>query len=256
MSWKEYVDAIFVEHRVQVQAALEAHDHRLTADQKAMADRLEVMRREFEGLLTPVQGVALREYVEALFTEGRRADEIAERERSQAASTLRSEQQRAQDVAEREREKAAQALASNLRDSIGDGDERLREHIGNQVEQINAALVAVESRAQIRHDAQRVQLDDRFAYTEAAVAKAEAANEKRFHSVNEFRAQLSDQAAQFLPREVAETQFANLLRRIESNAKVIAEASVDAVTREAFESRTEDLQKQVTRLAEALGKLT
>ncbi len=200
VTWKAYVDAIFSEHRVQVQTALTAHDNRVTADQKAMAERLDTLRREFQTMLDSSLGVDLREYVEALFTEGRRATEIAERERSQAAATLRSEQQRAQDVAEREREKSAQALAATLRQSINDGYERLREHIGNQAEQFDAALAAIESRAQIRQEAARAQMDDRFGYTKVAVDKAEQANEKRFEAVNAFREQLADQAAQFLLR--------------------------------------------------------
>lgn len=252
VSWKAYVDAIFMEHRVQVQAALTAHDNRVTADQKSVNERIEALRHEFQTMLESGQGVDLRDYVEALFVEGRRATDIAERERSQAATTLRSEQQHAQDVAEREREKAAQALATALAQAISEGDERLREHIGNQVEQINAALMGVESRAQLRHDAQRTQLDDRFGYTEAAVAKAEAANEKRFQAVNAFREQLAEQAAQFLPREVADTQFANLLRRIEANAEVTA----GFVTRETFDARMEEITKQLARLTETLGKLT
>lgn len=214
VTWKAYVDAIFGEHRVQVQAALSAHDNRLTADQLAVAERLERMRREFMTMLESGTGVDLRDYVEALFVEGRRATEIAERERAAAARALRTEQRQKMDVAEREREKSAQALALNLRQSILDGDERLREHIGNQVEQINAALASVESRAQIRHEAHRTQMDDRFGYTEVAVAKAEQATERRFHSVNAFREQLADQAQHFLPREVADTQFEELRKVI------------------------------------------
>jgi hypothetical protein len=43
--------------------------------------------------------------------------------------------------------------------------------------------------------------------TERAVAKAEVAAEKRFDSVNEFRKQLADQAATFMPRSEAETRL-------------------------------------------------
>ena len=45
---------------------------------------------------------------------------------------------------------------------------------------------------------------------EKAVTKAETASEKRFDAVNEFRAQLADQAQTFIPRAEAELQFANL----------------------------------------------
>lgn len=39
-----------------------------------------------------------------------------------------------------------------------------------------------------------------------AIAKSETSAEKRFESVNEFRAQLSSQAERFIPREVVEAQ--------------------------------------------------
>lgn len=41
---------------------------------------------------------------------------------------------------------------------------------------------------------------EKFIATERAVSKAEIASEKRFDSVNEFRAQLTDQASTFLTR--------------------------------------------------------
>jgi len=43
-----------------------------------------------------------------------------------------------------------------------------------------------------------------------AVDKAETAAGKRFEATNEFRGQLSDQAAQFMSREVADAQFREL----------------------------------------------
>jgi hypothetical protein len=43
-------------------------------------------------------------------------------------------------------------------------------------------------------------IDQKFASLELAVLKAEQATEKRFESVNEFRAQLADQGRTFVPR--------------------------------------------------------
>ena len=48
-----------------------------------------------------------------------------------------------------------------------------------------------------------------------AVAKAELASEKRFDSVNEFRAQLRDQAATFIPRIEAEHRLSQLGARLD-----------------------------------------
>jgi len=48
-----------------------------------------------------------------------------------------------------------------------------------------------------------------------AVGKAEAATERRFESVNEFRATLSDQARDLMPRKEADQRFQALADRIE-----------------------------------------
>jgi hypothetical protein len=53
-----------------------------------------------------------------------------------------------------------------------------------------------------------------LASAEKAVQKAETANEKRFESVNEFRAQLTDQASLFLPRTEYASNHENLVERV------------------------------------------
>ena len=72
---------------------------------------------------------------------------------------------------------------------------------------IKAALDARASAVEDRFSALERLMDTRFESTERAVNKAETAAEKRFDSVNEFRGQLADQAASFLPRREAETEF-------------------------------------------------
>jgi hypothetical protein len=47
-----------------------------------------------------------------------------------------------------------------------------------------------------------------------AVAKAEAASERRFESVNEFRATLADQATQLMPRAEAEARILALADKL------------------------------------------
>jgi hypothetical protein len=54
-----------------------------------------------------------------------------------------------------------------------------------------------------------------LAASDKAVQKAEVANEKRFDSVNEFRAQLTDQAATFMPRHEAEARWNGLAEKID-----------------------------------------
>lgn len=49
---------------------------------------------------------------------------------------------------------------------------------------------------------------------EKAVTKAEIAAEKRFDSVNEFRGQLKDQTATFIPRQEAQVMVENISERV------------------------------------------
>lgn len=142
-------------------------------------------------------------------------------ERDRAAEALRSATQKAIDQADVERAKSADRLAEQLGDRIGavsgkadamqtslherinEGDHHLRQHIDQQVVQIQGALDAARRETGIIHAA-----------SEKAIQKAEAASEKRFEGVNEFREQLSDQAKDFMPRELADAQLAELRKQI------------------------------------------
>ena len=78
--------------------------------------------------------------------------------------------------------------------------------------------------------------------SETAIAKAEMATEKRFATVNEFRANLADQTASFLPREVAEAQFKELRDRVQSVVEVInARAAARAGEKEAKEGMSSNV---------------
>jgi hypothetical protein len=54
-----------------------------------------------------------------------------------------------------------------------------------------------------------------------AVTKAETANEKRFDSVNEFRASLSDLTSTLMPRSEAEIRFSTLSDAVSENTRYI-----------------------------------
>lgn len=147
--------------------------------------------------------VPLREYVEAIFEEFRRAVVVAEQER----------------------EKAARALRMELERSIAEGDRNLRDHIENQVQQIRGALIAADMLEVQRVEA--VQRETKLIHeaSEKAIAKADAADEKRFEAMNEWRAQSSDRersqqqemakfVGQFMLREVADAQIGQLRQMI------------------------------------------
>ena len=55
---------------------------------------------------------------------------------------------------------------------------------------------------------------ERFAAQNIALNRADSANEKRLDSVNEFRAQLRDQATSFLPRDEYSARHEQLSQRI------------------------------------------
>ena len=81
---------------------------------------------------------------------------------------------------------------------------------------VSVALAAAEKAVNDRAEAQERMFHERleqyrhevelaFTASDRAITKAELATEKRFESVNEFRAQLSDQAARFMPRGETES---------------------------------------------------
>lgn len=79
-------------------------------------------------------------------------------------------------------------------------------------------------RYQERFEASTRAVEAAFASAKEAVLKAEIASERRFDSVNEFRAQLADQTSTFLTRreydakhEALEKQVDDLIRVIERN---------------------------------------
>lgn len=74
-------------------------------------------------------------------------------------------------------------------------------------------------------------LEERFNAQARALDKAEAAADKRFESVNEFRAQLSDQARSFMPRTEAEVRWTALHDRMEQNAQRIQALQLQLTSR-------------------------
>lgn len=86
----------------------------------------------------------------------------------------------------------------------------LDERYATQVKALDAAFEAQRSAVQSALIAQQEARMAALASAKEAVAKAEAASEKRFEGVNEFRAQLSDQAATFISR----VEYSALVERV------------------------------------------
>ena len=88
------------------------------------------------------------------------------------------------------------SLRYHLEQLAADLDLRHEQRFEAQEKAVQAALVAQEKAVAAALAAQK-----------EAVNKSEASYDKRFESVNEFRAQLSDQGRTFLPRNEADARF-------------------------------------------------
>lgn len=79
---------------------------------------------------------------------------------------------------------------------------------------IEAKMAESDRRYEQRFLAQQTSVDVAIAAAKEATTKAENATEKRFEGVNEFRAQLNDQAGTFISRNEANTRMDSLAEKI------------------------------------------
>jgi len=111
----------------------------------------------------------------------------------------------------------------------------LDERYATQTKALDAAFVASERAVQAA-----------LTSAEKAVTKAELASNARFESVNEFRAQLTDQAATFLSRVEAEARLAAQSERLAHlEARLNNAAGADAGAAEAAAARRSATQQTV-----------
>ena len=103
------------------------------------------------------------------------------------------------------------------------GEITLREYIDICIKGVHAAIQAVKDAAAARADAQDKAVTAALTTTQAAIMKAEAANEKRFESVNEFRSSLGDQARTLMPRAESEALHKASAERNEAAQNALAE---------------------------------
>jgi hypothetical protein len=110
-------------------------------------------------------------------------------------------------------------------------DRRYQERFEAQTKALDAAFLAQQVAMQAALAAAEKAVSTAMQAAEKAVNKAETAAERRFESVNEFRQQLADQAASFMPRSEAEQRLAaiteNYQQLIESQ-KIAIDAALTA----------------------------
>lgn len=95
-------------------------------------------------------------------------------------------------------------------------DVSLREFFAVQLDALRRETAERVARFETLIDANRREIQVIQDAAHEAITKAETANERRFESVNEFRAQLSDQTASFMPREVYDAAHQQLIDRVAS----------------------------------------
>lgn len=99
----------------------------------------------------------------------------------------------------------------------------------SQQRAVDAALAAAERTVKQRADQQDREFHEHldqyrretslaFSTSDKAIEKAERAAEKRFDAVNEFRQQLGDQAATFMPRSEAQARWESLGEKLDALA--------------------------------------
>lgn len=100
-------------------------------------------------------------------------------------------------------------------------------------EYINDKLASLEKSTDSRFESVTINTNAALAAADRAVNKAEAASEKRFDAVNEFRATLSDQQRTLMPRAESEILIRGLNDKIDAlNLTTITKQSKDVGQRE------------------------
>ena len=189
--------------------------------------------------MTPSDGstddnISMRDYVDAMLAEHRRAVEVALEQVTEAIKKS--------DASAEKRHEAGQHMAHTETEDIRRQLETLNDLKANE-------RIQVERVESLRRESQAIREAG-----DKAIAKAEAATEKRFEGVNAFRQQLAAQASSFMPREVADTQINDIRGKVETNANRFG----DMVNRETYDASVAEWaawrQRIVTQVSAIEGK--
>jgi hypothetical protein len=133
-------------------------------------------------------------------------------------------------------------LRMSMQRQLDDFRERMQERYETQTKAVDAAFLAQQTAMQTALTAAERAVQTALLSAEKAVTKAELAADKRFDAVNEFRGQLADQAAQFMPREVADALFAELRKKIDENTARLNKGTGSTDARERSQDRSQPWQ--------------
>lgn len=126
-----------------------------------------------------------------------------------------------------------------------------------QTQLLELAALKANERLQIeRVDGLRRETEALRIGSEVAINKSEVATEKRFESVNEFRAQLESQAASFMPRRESEANWHRASDAIEAITKVQTSMITRPEVNATLAALTDRVNELGTRLTRAEGNKT
>lgn len=130
-------------------------------------------------------------------------------------------------------------------------DQRYSQLAGERDERYDHRFLAQERITELTFSQVRSEVLTAFIASDKAINKAEVATEKRFEGVNEFRAQLADQATSFIPRTEAEARISAAMDLIQS----LQATSSNQITREESDRLTKVSSDKIDSLAGRLSEL-
>lgn len=119
----------------------------------------------------------------------------------QYIDAILSERDRRYEQRFQNQEKANEVALEASKAVLIEHDKRYEQRFQGQENNVGLALSRVDKEFHEHIQQVRTETQAALEAAEKAIAKAETATDKRFESVNEFRAQLADQAARFMPRD-------------------------------------------------------
>lgn len=122
-------------------------------------------------------------------------------------------------------------LETALQNQISAMHRALDERYETQTKALDAALIAQQTAMRTAFDAADKAVQAALESAKEATNKAELAADKRFESVNEFRAQLTDQARTFMPRTEAEARLVAVSEKLEDQQTRASQAHDDLSVR-------------------------
>jgi len=141
-------------------------------------------------------------------------------------------------------------LHAHMTGQMDDLRAMLQERYATQTKAVDAAFQAQQLAMQTAMTAAETAVGKALESAEKAVGKAEIAAEKRFDAVNEFRAQLADQAQTFLPRQ----EYEAAMRRLDERLKELADIAASHVTRVEWDAGHGRLSEQVREIADTQNR--